>query len=97
MKFVKSGKSCIFEVQIYECLFTYNLCNYYYFDIDAWELFDLQNDPNELRNLYNEPKCQELIEMLKKELYALQKEYKDDMPLEERRELTRKYMIKYSE
>ena len=70
---------------------------HYYFDIDAWELFDLQNDPNELRNLYNEPKCQELIEMLKKELYALQKEYKDDMPLEERRELTRKYMIKYSE
>lgn len=70
---------------------------HYYFDIDAWELFDLQNDPNELRNLYNEPKCQELIEKLKKELYALQKEYKDDMPLEERRELTRKYMIKYSE
>ena len=70
---------------------------HYYFDIDAWELFDLQNDPNELRNLYNEPKCQELIEKLEKELYALQKEYKDDMPLEERRELTRKYMIKYSE
>ncbi|EEY81923.1 hypothetical protein HMPREF0103_3335 [Bacteroides sp. 2_1_33B] len=49
MKFVKSGKSCIFEVQIYECLFTYNLCNYYYFDIDASIiLYSLQKEVPDL-------------------------------------------------
>ena len=72
----------------------YKLIHYYY-DIDTWELFDLKKDPNELRNLYNDSEYQSLIGNLKKELYSLQKEYKDDMPLEERRELTRKYMIKY--
>lgn len=72
----------------------YKLIHYYY-DIDTWELFDLKKDPNELRNLYNDSEYQSLIGKLKKELYSLQKEYKDDMPLEDRRELTRKYMIKY--
>ena len=72
----------------------YKLIHYYY-DIDTWELFDLKKDPNELRNLYNDSEYQSLIGKLKKELYSLQKEYKDDMTLEERRELTRKYMIKY--
>ncbi len=49
VKFVKSGKSCIFEVQIYECLFTNNLCNYYYFDIDASIiLYSLQKEVPDL-------------------------------------------------
>jgi arylsulfatase A-like enzyme len=45
---------------------------------DQWELFDLVNDPNELKNLYNDPAQQELVAKLKAELYRLKKEVKDD-------------------
>lgn len=45
---------------------------------NQWELFDLVNDPNELKNLYNDPAQQELVAKLKDELYRLKKEVKDD-------------------
>ena len=32
----------------------YKLIHYYY-DIDAWELFDLERDPRELRNVIDDP------------------------------------------
>ena len=32
----------------------YKLIHYYY-DIDEWELFDLQTDPLEMKNVYNDP------------------------------------------
>lgn len=28
---------------------------HFYNDIDVWELYDLQNDPMEMHNIYNEP------------------------------------------
>lgn len=74
----------------------YKLIHYYY-DIDTWELFDLKKDPNELHNLYGNSRYEAIIKELKNELYSLQKEYHDDLPLDERRKLTSKYMIKYSE
>ena len=54
----------------------YKLIHFYY-DIDAWEFYDLENDSNELNNLYNDPAHQEIIEKLKVELGKLRKDYQD--------------------
>ena len=49
-----------------------------YWKKDQWELFDLVHDPQELRNIYQEPSQQKLVARLKKELYRLKKELKDN-------------------
>lgn len=48
---------------------------HFYDDIDTWELFDLQNDPDELRNLYDDPQYADVIAELKAELARLRAEY----------------------
>lgn len=50
---------------------------HFYNDIDTWELFDLQEDPNEMNNIYGKPGTEDLTKELKEELVRLQKEYKD--------------------
>ena len=45
---------------------------------DQWELFDLTKDPQELKNLYNDPAQKETVEKLKSELKRLKKELKDE-------------------
>ncbi len=50
---------------------------HFYNDIDEWELFDLQNDPHEMYNLYNNPEYQPLIKELKDQLTGLQVQYGD--------------------
>ena len=50
---------------------------HYYNDIDTWELFDLQEDPNEMNNLYGKPGTEAITQELKTELKRLQ-EYYDD-------------------
>lgn len=61
---------------------------HFYYSMDEWELYDLDKDPNEMNNLYNNPKYKKLIKQLKKKLKALQVEYKDDMSLGEMRRMT---------
>lgn len=46
--------------------------------LNQWELYDLQKDPGEMKNVYNDPAYQKTLEQLKKELYRLKKEFKDD-------------------
>ena len=43
-----------------------------------WELYDLEKDPKEMHNIYNDPQNQFLINKLKLELLRLKKEYGDD-------------------
>jgi arylsulfatase A-like enzyme len=50
----------------------------YFNKLDQWELYDLQKDPREMRNLYHNPAHAGTVEMLKKELFKLKKQYKDD-------------------
>jgi arylsulfatase A-like enzyme len=45
---------------------------------DQWELFDLVNDPAELRNIYNDPAQQAVVARLKNELRRLKQELKDE-------------------
>lgn len=50
---------------------------HFYDDIDEWELYDLKKDPQEMNNLYTNPKYKKLIKKLKSELSGLQKKYDD--------------------
>jgi hypothetical protein len=55
--------------------------------MDNWELFDLENDPNEMNNIYSEA-SNDLIDKLKSRLVELKKEYKDDFSLEQMKLMT---------
>jgi len=50
----------------------------HYWKKDQWELFDLTKDPNELRNLYDEPGEQETFARLKIEMHRLKAQVEDD-------------------
>jgi arylsulfatase A-like enzyme len=54
----------------------YKLIHFYY-DIDEWELFDFNNDPNEMKNLYNDPAYASVKEDLHKRLKDLMIRYED--------------------
>ena len=58
---------------------THKLMKFYEFD--EWEFYDLENDPDELRNQYNNPACAEKIAELKTELERLRTHYQDDSPV----------------
>lgn len=55
---------------------------HFYNDIDRWELFDLQTDPTEMKNIYGQPGTEKITRELLKELKQLQEEYDD--PIRER-------------
>ena len=50
---------------------------HFYDDIDEWEFFDLEKDPNELKNQINNPEYKSEIERMKTALASLQKQYDD--------------------
>ena len=50
----------------------------HYWKKDQWECFDLVADPQEMRNIYGDPKSQKTVAMLKQQLYRLKKELKDE-------------------
>lgn len=52
----------------------------FYGAVDAWELYDLRTDPDELHNIYDEPASAPIIAKLKAELARLQRRYKDTDP-----------------
>ncbi|WP_287828501.1 sulfatase/phosphatase domain-containing protein, partial [Bacteroides sp.] len=54
---------------------------HFYNDIDVWELYDLQEDPSEMHNIYGTKGTEELATQLKQELVNLQKQYKDTAAL----------------
>ncbi|HPD46446.1 MAG TPA: sulfatase-like hydrolase/transferase [Anaerohalosphaeraceae bacterium] len=54
----------------------YKLIHYYY-DIDAWELYDLKNDPQELKNVYDDPQYAGVAKEMKAQLQQLRKLYGD--------------------
>lgn len=48
---------------------------HFYDDIDVWELYDLQNDPHEMKNIYGQAGTEEITKKLLAELNALQVQY----------------------
>lgn len=49
----------------------------FYKDIDCWELYDLQEDPMEMNNIYGKPGTEDVVNQLKAELLRLQEQYDD--------------------
>jgi arylsulfatase A-like enzyme len=54
----------------------YKLIHFY--DIEEWELYDLEKDPHEMRSLYEDPAYAKVVVDMKRELDRLRDQYQDD-------------------
>lgn len=54
----------------------YKLMHFYY-DIDEWEMYDLQQDPKEMKNIYGDPAYEQVQKELHTRLEALRTQYGD--------------------
>ena len=61
----------------------YKLAHFYY-DVDEWELYDRKKDPQEMRNVYNDPAYADIVDELKIKLAELRVKYKDSKELDEK-------------
>ncbi|MCL6260797.1 sulfatase [Aquiflexum sp. TKW24L] len=64
---------------------------HYYFDVDEWELIDRLNDPNEMKNAYDDPAYTDIKKELHAQLEELRKKYGDSS------ELSQSYIDRYLE
>jgi arylsulfatase A-like enzyme len=60
----------------------YKLIHFYY-DIDEWEMYDLETDPMEMRNVYHDPAFADVRKMLHEKLDSLREHYGDSDELNE--------------
>jgi arylsulfatase A-like enzyme len=65
----------------------YKLIHFY--GVDEWELYDLEKDPSELRNIYDDPANAALINELKSEIKRLRDELEVPEDEEPAREVKR--------
>ena len=56
---------------------------HFYNDIDEWEMYDMEQDPYEMHNVYNEPSYADRREEMHRLLRQVQKQYGDDDPCEQ--------------
>ena len=61
----------------------YKLIHFYQFK-DEWEFYDLEKDPEELTNLYENKSAQEEIESVRSRLIKLRQHYEDDSDVSEK-------------
>ncbi len=61
----------------------YKLIHFYY-DVDEWELYDRKKDPNEMKNVYNDPAYADIRDKLHEDLDALRVKYKDSKELDQK-------------
>jgi arylsulfatase A-like enzyme len=52
---------------------------HFYYDIDAWEFYDLANDPQEMHNVSEDPAYTNILDSLKLKLFELQEQYGDTL------------------
>ncbi|WP_209331645.1 sulfatase family protein [Lunatimonas salinarum] len=63
----------------------YKLIHFYH-DVDEWEMYDLQTDPDEMKSIYGDPAYSEVQAMLHQKLVDLRQQYGDSD------ELTQQYI-----
>lgn len=61
----------------------YKLIHFYY-DIDEWEMYDLEKDPNEMNNIYDDPSYGEIKAQMHQKLEKLRTQYGDSDELNQR-------------
>ena len=57
---------------------------YFYYDVDEWELYDRNADPQEMKSVYDDPKYAEVVEELKGKLAKLRVQYQDSEELDQK-------------
>lgn len=67
----------------------YTLAHFYY-NINVWELYDLEQDPSQMNNIYNDPNYTEVIVELKAKLKDLMIKFENNKSLEDFRMITDK-------
>ncbi|QDH81656.1 sulfatase [Echinicola soli] len=67
----------------------YKLIHFYY-DIDEWEMYDLKEDPDEMKNIYDDPEYADIKAELHRKLDALRAKYGDSDEIQE--EYLKKYL-----
>lgn len=65
----------------------YTLAHFYY-NIDVWELYDLEKDPHQINNIYDNPEYTKIVGELKLKLKKLMIKYEDDKSLSDFRKIT---------
>ncbi|MFT6754610.1 MAG: arylsulfatase A-like enzyme [Urechidicola sp.] len=65
----------------------YTLAHFYY-NIDVWELYDLEKDPGQVNNIYNNPNYAEVTTELKLKLKNLMIKFEDNKSLVDFRKIT---------
>ena len=66
----------------------YKLMHFYY-DIDEWEMYDLEKDPTEMNNIYEDPEYADIQKMMHEKLTELRAYYGDSD------EMDQKYLQEY--
>ena len=61
----------------------YKLMHFYY-DIDEWEMYDLEKDPSEMKNIYNDPAYADIKSELHQKLSQLRAKYGDSDELDQK-------------
>lgn len=54
---------------------------HFYNDIDVWELYDLEKDPEEMYNVFEVLAYKEVVDFMNRELIHLQRQYNDTLAL----------------
>ena len=62
---------------------------HFYDDIDEWEMYDLEKDPDEMKSVYDDPEYADIVKELKIKLAELRTKYKDS------EELDKQFIEKY--
>jgi arylsulfatase A-like enzyme len=57
---------------------THKLIRFKDVGMDHWEMYDLQNDPGEMRNIYNDPAYEDIRGDLHRKLQSLRTQYEDN-------------------
>ena len=65
----------------------YTLAHFYY-NIDVWELYDLEKDPQQMNNIINDPQYTNVIKDLKSQLKNLMVKYENNKSLADFRAIT---------
>jgi arylsulfatase A-like enzyme len=52
----------------------------FYDPVDSWELYDLKEDPNEMKNIYGQAANRKIVNDLMEKMKGLQQKYRDTVP-----------------